>query len=93
MPGSQIDISTSLNETMPISTINLQKVFLTKAKPMKSWKTTFAGAITAVGVYLESIPEPSYVPVIGKVLIGVGTFLVGLFARDNNISSEQAGAK
>lgn len=59
---------------------------------MKSWKTTAAGAITALGVYLSSVDDPTLSNV-GKFLAGVGSFLTGLFARDNGITSKQAGAE
>ncbi|MFH1067839.1 MAG: hypothetical protein V1746_08045 [bacterium] len=60
---------------------------------MKSWKTTLFGALAALGVYLENLTEPSWMPMVGKVLVMISTFLVGLFARDNSVTSEQAGAK
>lgn len=57
---------------------------------MKSWKTTLAGAVGALGVYLSTQPG---LEVVGQILAGLGSFLTGLFARDNNVTSEQAGAK
>ena len=59
---------------------------------MKSWKTTVAGAIAAVGTYLVA-NETGIAHVIGQILVGAGPFLLGLFARDNNVTSEAAGAK
>lgn len=58
---------------------------------MKSWKTTLAGAIGALGAYFTTLDGSLHI--VGQVLTAVGTFLVGLFARDNNVSSEQAGVK
>lgn len=60
---------------------------------MKSWKTTVAGALAAIGTYLITIPEPSWIPTIGKILVGLGTAAIGFFARDNDKSSETVGAK
>jgi len=60
---------------------------------MKSWKTTLAGAVTALGMYLQNVPEPEWLGTVGKVFVAVGTFLVGFWARDNKVSSEAAGAK
>lgn len=60
---------------------------------MKSWKTTLCGAIAALGVYFQTIPDPAWMMTLGQVLAGVGTFLTGMFARDNNVTSEQAGLK
>lgn len=56
-----------------------------------SWKTTLAGAVSALGVYFTSLDGTMHL--VGQVLTGVGTFLVGLWARDNNKSSEDVGAK
>ena len=60
---------------------------------MKSWKTTLFGAVTALGAYLQTIQDPSWLPMIGKGLVIAGPLLMGLFARDHNVSSEQQGIK
>lgn len=60
---------------------------------MKSWKTTLCGAVAAIGAYLKTIPEPSWLSTIGEIFVVVGTAGVGFFARDNSVSSEQAGVK
>jgi len=57
---------------------------------VKSWKTTVAGAVAALGVYFKSQTDMA---IVGDVLIAVGTFLTGLFARDSDKSSEDVGAK
>lgn len=59
----------------------------------KSWKTTLAGAIGALGVYLSSQSQYSWAPTAGQILTGLGTFLIGMFARDKDVSSEQQGLK
>ena len=59
---------------------------------MKSWKTTLAGALAALGTYLLTIPDPAWVATVGKILVGLGTAAIGLFARDNNVTSADAGA-
>ena len=58
---------------------------------MKSWKTTLAGSIGALGAYFSTLDGSLHI--VGQILSAVGTFLIGFFARDNNVSSEQAGAK
>lgn len=58
-----------------------------------SWKTTLAGAVGALGVYLQSQTQYGWAPMTGQIMCGLGTFLIGYFARDNNVSSEQAGIK
>lgn len=60
---------------------------------MKSWKTTLGGAIAALGAYLITVDEPAWVQIIGQIFIGLGPFIIGATARDNGITSEQAGAK
>jgi len=60
---------------------------------MKSWKTTVCGLIGAIGAYLATTNDPSWLPTLGKLLSGVSVALIGFFARDNNVTSEQAGAK
>lgn len=57
------------------------------------YKTTVFGAISALGVYLTTVTDPAWIHLVGQLLTGAGTFLMGAFARDNNISSEEAGAK
>jgi hypothetical protein len=65
---------------------------------MKSWKTTVAGIaaiLTAGGAALTAISdgnpatEPDYAALIAACIAGLGL----LFARDNGVTSEDAGAK
>lgn len=58
-----------------------------------SWKTLVSGIVGAIGVYLSSQTQFSWAPVTGQILTGLGVFLTGMFARDNNVTSEAAGAK
>jgi hypothetical protein len=61
---------------------------------MKSWKTTLAGAIAALAAYLAK--DASLSPAahsIAEVVGYIATASIGFFARDNNVSSETAGAK
>ena len=60
---------------------------------MKSWKTTLGGAIIALGSFLQTLEDPAWISVVGATLIGVGGLLVGGTARDNGVSSEEAGVK
>lgn len=59
---------------------------------MKSWKTTLCGALAALGTYLLSIPDPAWISTVGKILVGLGTAGIGLFARDNDKTSGDVGA-
>lgn len=55
----------------------------------KSWKTTVGGLLAAVGIALRQHPKTA--PYADPVEV-VGVILLGLAARDNNVTSEQAGA-
>jgi len=65
---------------------------------MKSWQTTMAGILAAVAILcvqaaalLDS--DPATNPAYGEVVAALGLLGIGWFARDNNVSSEDAGAK
>jgi hypothetical protein len=60
---------------------------------MKSWKTTLFGVLTALGAYLQTVQDPAWLQMVGKALTVAGPILLGLFARDNSVTSESAGAK
>lgn len=63
-------------------------------KIMASWKTFVAGGIAAVGKALESAAgAPHWMIVLGQGLEVLGVFLLGANARDNKVTSEEAGAK
>ena len=65
----------------------------------KSWKTTLAGVLAIVGAGISMIANPlldgnpDTVPQFAEFFSIAAAGLVGLFARDNNVSSEDAGAK
>ena len=51
---------------------------------MKNWKTTASGAISALPQILVffGVPIP---PNVANAISVVGLFLIGLFAKDNNV--------
>ena len=70
---------------------------------IKSWKTTLGGSLTAAGTALWAIPSTTYTlfpqfefakqmtnicVVIGIILAVGGPFVSGLFARDNDVTSQ-----
>jgi len=64
---------------------------------MKSWKTTAAGVgglLTTIGSVLNQLFDgnPATNPDWNLVLPIILTSLIGIFARDNGVSSEQVGA-
>lgn len=65
---------------------------------MKSWRTTVAGAITALVMALPEIGHaidgsPDTIADWNVVATGVTIFVALFAARDNLVSSEKAGAK
>jgi len=65
---------------------------------MKSWKTTVAGiaaiiAAIALAIANEFDADPATVADWGAAIAALSAGLGLLFARDNNKSSEQVGAK
>ena len=65
---------------------------------MKSWKTTVAGVLTALLPVLNAVQafldnDPLTVPDWGLAVAAITAGLGLIFARDNNVSSEDAGAK
>jgi len=59
----------------------------------KSWQTTVAGLISAIGLYLSNQKEPAWLGIVGQFLSVVGTAWLGMAARDHKVTSEDAGAK
>lgn len=50
----------------------------------KSWKTTLAGALSALGAYFITLD--GYYQIVGQVLVIAGPVLMGLFAKDSNVT-------
>ena len=59
---------------------------------MKSWKTTLGGLLAATGLALKHAPEPA-VASWSDFATGLGIAILGMAARDNGVSSEDAGIK
>lgn len=71
---------------------------------MKSWKTTLGGALSAFGTTLMGVgvvPQLSgtksdllyYIALVGFLTTAAGQFFSGLYARDNDKSSEDVKIK
>jgi hypothetical protein len=50
---------------------------------MKNWKTTVGGLITAIGLYMMTIPE---VKDLGGVVAAIGAVFTGSMAKDSNVT-------
>ncbi len=64
----------------------------------KSWKTTVGGIVLAVSLISGELyklfdEDPKTEPSIAVIIAAVGALGIGINARDNNVTSEQAGAK
>lgn len=57
-----------------------------------SWKTTLGGILAAAGQFVPQFLPPSW-HWLSPALTGIGALIIGASARDNGVSSEQAGAK
>lgn len=69
-----------------------------KAAAVKSWKTTAAGVLAGIAILAHQLGlaldgDPTTVVSVEAVTTALGIIGVGLFARDNGVSSEQAGVK
>jgi len=65
---------------------------------MKSTKTTVAGILGGLGLILTQVyfaidTDPQTVFSITEVFAGLAMMGIGWFARDNDVTSEKAGAK
>lgn len=58
-----------------------------------SWRTSIGAIMSAVGGVLVQVNEPSWCKTLGQILIAAGPTIIGLNARDNMVSTEQAKAK
>ena len=58
-----------------------------------SWRTTVAGWALAIGVALAAVSEPAWIHNVGVILSSISALLLGTTARDNAVSSEEAGIK
>ena len=58
-----------------------------------SWKTSVGGILLAVGLALTPLEDPAWLSTVGTVLAALGAAFGGVNARDNGVSSEQAGIK
>jgi hypothetical protein len=64
---------------------------------MKSWKTTVGGIAAALGAAVTAAAQidgaPKWLMLVGAGLAAFGSAFLGIAARDNGVTSEQAGAQ
>ena len=87
IPGTDQDYPTSLKTEFIKTTIKI-------ALKMKhlSWKTSLGGILIAAGPVLKEMLPPQW-NWVGDALLVVGGLVMGTYARDNSVTSEEAGAK
>ena len=60
-------------------------------KTKSSWKTTLGGILSAALLLVPMLP-PNW-QWVATTIAGLGSLLTGVAARDNSVTSEEAGAK
>ncbi len=53
---------------------------------MKNWKTTVSGLLSAMGMLFPVVGLPAD---LGNAVSVIGLFLIGLFAKDSNVTGGQ----
>ena len=59
---------------------------------MKSWRTTLGGVLLGASPILKNALPPNY-HWVSDALLTIGGVILGTAARDNKVTSEQAGVK
>ncbi len=60
-------------------------------KPKSSWKTSLGGVLLASAPVLHGVLPPDW-QWVSAACLSIGGLIMGLAARDNDVTSEQAGA-
>lgn len=78
----------------------LLKILITKIPILmkKSWKTTIVGIAAAIGIIAHQVValldgDPATTFNLDAIIAALAAFGIGIAARDNDVSSEKAGAK
>ena len=94
IPGTEIDYPPAKLGMVDKLRILLSLQKLAEEIKMKkaSWKTTLGGILAASGPIVKNmLPEEWHW--VGDALMTIGALVLGLSARDNTVTSQEAGAK
>jgi hypothetical protein len=89
IPGTDLEYPDSSKTGLIKTAIKIAK---DKIMKKASWKTTFGGILMAGGPALKGMLPPQW-DWIGDALLALGGLIVGASARDNGVTSEDAGAR
>ena len=94
IPGTDIDYpraKLSLFDKLAFL-ISLKKLINEITMKKSSWKTTLGGILAASGPIAKNM-LPDQWDWVGDALMSIGALVLGLAARDNSVTSQEAGAK
>jgi len=92
IPGTDMDYPRgTLLEKLHLL-LSIKKLIHEITMKKASWKTTLGGILAASGPIVKNMLPPEW-HWVGDALMSIGALVLGLAARDNGVTSQEAGAK